>query len=177
MAFNLSDYVTGAESIEPSDFNGPEDGTYEFEITDIYPKEGSQANPDAVWIFVEYQLDSGRKYNELFTMPKDPARPTENERQAVGRYLSRLISLGVERSEVNRVNTDTLVGKTGTLTLRTTTNRKNQREYQNISKLVLHEGAQQAATPVGLGAPRQATMGTTVVPATARQNPFAPSAE
>lgn len=164
--FNLADYVTGAESIEPSDFNGPEDGTYQFEVTDIYVKDGSQANPDSRWIFVEYQLDTGRKYNELFTLPKDPERPTDKEQQTIGRYLSRLMTLGVERNQVNTVNAKTLIGRAGTLTLRTTTNRQSGREYQNISKLVVDE-------PGEVGG--QAVPGFQVggAPQTSKANPFA----
>lgn len=171
MAFSLSDYVTGAETIAPSDFSGPEDGTYEFELTDIYVKEGSQANPDARWIFVEYQLETGTKYNELFTLPKDPERPTENERKTIGRYLSRLQSLGVPRNEVNTVNTDTLVGRTGALTLRTTTNRQSGREYQNISKLVVNEPSAALDAHFG-GNPAQQVPGVRATPTSSAVNPF-----
>lgn len=169
MGINLSDFATGADSIKPSaGFDIPDD-TYEFEVSDIRHQQGTRNNPDAEYICIDYLLSTGQKHIEWFRLPADPQEPTIKERQTLSRYLARLVDLGVDRADVNTVDTDSIVGRTGVFTLLTTTS--NGREYQNIRHIRVEErGAPQAGAAVA--APAKAAPAPKPV-TTAAANPFA----
>ena len=115
MAGLLDDFGIDTSDIEVPSFE-IEDGIYEFEIGDVFVKNGSQNYPDKSWIIVEYLLgDSGHKKSEMFELPVDPANMTDKERQKIGWYVARMVDLGVTREEINTIDRDDLIGLRGTL--------------------------------------------------------------
>lgn len=115
MAGLLDDFGIDTSDIEVPSFE-IEDGIYEFEIGDVFVKNGSQNYPDRSWIIVEYILgDSGQKKSEMFELPVDPANMTDKERQKIGFYVSRMVDLGVSREEINTIDREDLIGLQGTL--------------------------------------------------------------
>jgi len=159
----LDDY-----GIDTSDIQAPsyelEDGIYEFEVGDVYVKQGSQAYPDRSWVIVEYLVgDEGKKKSELFELPQDPESITDRERTKLGYYVARLMDLGVERDAVNDVDRDDLIGLQGTLQLYSTPGKgKNAgKMFQNIKNVKV--GKSSAAPQPAQKKARQ----------TAASNPFA----
>lgn len=128
--------------IDTSDIEAPsyelEDGVYEFEVGDVYVKQGSQTYPDRSWVIIEYLIaDTGQKKSELFELPQDPENVTDRERTKLGYYVARLMDLGVERDAVNDVDRDDLIGLRGTLQLYSSAGKgKNTgKMYQNIKNV------------------------------------------
>lgn len=161
----LDDFGIDTNDIEVPSFD-IEDGIYEFEIGDVFVKNGSQNYPDRSWVIIEYLLgDAGQKKSEMFELPVDPANMTDKERQKIGYYVSRLIDLGVARDEVNTVDRDDLIGLQGTLQVYSQTGKgaNKGKLFQNIKNVKVSKGAAVAAAPVAKAAPRT----------TAAANPFA----
>lgn len=128
--------------IDTSDIEAPsyelEDGVYEFEVGDVYVKQGSQNYPDRAWVIVEYLIgDTGQKKSELFELPQDPENLTDRERTKLGYYVARLMDLGVERDKVNEIDRDDLIGLRGTLQLYSSAGKgKNTgKMFQNIKNV------------------------------------------
>jgi hypothetical protein len=159
----LSEFGIDANEIELPSYD-LEDGIYDFEVGNVYVKNGSQKHPDRSWIIMEYIVgDSGVRKSELFELPKDPQNMTDKEAQRIGYYVSRLVDLGVPREKVNDVDGDDLIGIRGTLTLYSQTGRGANagKLYQNI-KNVRVDKASAASQPQ----PK-------VAQKTAASNPFA----
>ena len=159
----LEDYGIDTSDIEAPSYD-LEDGIYEFEVGDVYVKQGSQAYPDRSWVIMEYLVgDSGIKKSELFELPQDPENVTERERQKLGYYVARLMDLGIERDEVNDVDRDDLIGLRGTLQLYSSAGKgKNAgKMYQNIKNVKVGKSSA-APQPAGKTARK-----------TAASNPFA----
>lgn len=109
------------------------DDWYDFEIGDVFLKEGTDNKPDDSWIIVEYLLgDEGKKKSEWFALPKDPDNPTDAEKTKLSFWKQRLDSLGVAPEDRNKVGRGELVGLTGTLQLKSTKSKKDGKMYQNI---------------------------------------------
>jgi len=133
----LDDYGIDTSEIETPSYE-LEDGIYEYEVGDVYVKQGSQAYPDRSWVIVEYLIgDEGKKQSELFELPQDPENMTDRERQKLGYYVARLMDLGVDRAAVNDVDRDDLIGLRGTLQLYSSAGKgKNAgRMFQNIKNV------------------------------------------
>lgn len=124
------------------------DGPYEFTVGDLFIKKGSKNQPDKAWIILEYLVgEGGKRFSELWEVPKDIHNMTEDEVKRMGRYKGRLVSLGVDESRVNQVTRDEVVGITGTFQLRTTEG-KGGRMYQNVRNLrVDSDGLNEFAQP------------------------------
>ena len=162
------------------------DGEYTFVVGDAYTLEGSKNFPDTTFIIIKLLLgDEGKEKNEWFGLPLDASNPTTKELGTLGRYKSRVISLGIAPEAVNSAGPDELVGISGSLTLLSTTNARGT--YQNIRDIVLNDApteaapaAPVAAAPKATRAPR-ATAAAPKVPAgapagaaaTVKVNPFA----
>lgn len=145
----LEDY-----GIDTSDIEAPsyelEDGIYEFELGDVYVKQGSQAYPDRSWVIMEYLVgDTGIKKSELFELPQDPENITDRERTKLGYYVARLVDLGIPRDEVNDVDRDDLIGLRGTLTLYSSAGKgKNAgKMFQNIKNVKVSKNSSDAPQP------------------------------
>lgn len=133
MASLLEEYNVDLTNVEaPDGYGRPADDLYEFVVGDVYIQEGSKNHPDKSWIIFKYLIgDQGKDYSELFSLPKDPTNPTDQEATRLGFYKQRLVSLGVAPEDANTVGRDDLVGIRGTFELRTTKG-KDGKEYQNI---------------------------------------------
>lgn len=139
---------------EAGDWN-VDDGIYEFNLLDVFLKKGTDKHPDTVWVIFKYGLDDdGTEYQEWFTMPEDPQSPTVKEKQKLGFYKQRLLSLGVAPEDVNTVNSDDLIGTTGVLQLKTTKG-KDGKDYQNVDN---------RSFKLGIGSDRDDYDGTPDVP-------------
>jgi hypothetical protein len=159
----LSEFGIDANEIELPSYD-LEDGIYDFEVGNVYVKNGSKTHPDRSWIIMEYIVgDGGTRKSELFELPKDPQNMTDKEAQRISYYISRLMDLGVPREKVNDVDGEDLIGIRGTLTLYSQTGRGANagKLYQNI-KNVRVDQASAASQPQ----PK-------VAQKTAASNPFA----
>lgn len=134
MAGLLEEFEIDLSSVEaPDTYGRPADDIYEFVVGDVYIQNGSKNHPEKSWIIFKYLLgDSGKEFSELFSLPNDPANPTEQEASRLGFYKQRLVSLGIAPEDVNTVGRDDLVGIRGTFELRTTKSARDGKEYQNI---------------------------------------------
>tara|TARA_R110000772_G_scaffold76574_3_gene165311 strand:- start:219 stop:707 length:489 start_codon:yes stop_codon:yes gene_type:complete len=133
----LDEYGIDTSEVETPSYD-LEDGIYEYELGDVYVKQGSQAYPDRAWVIMEYLIgDEGKKQSELFELPADPENMTDRERQKLGYYVARLMDLGVDRASVNDVDRDDLIGLRGTLQLYSSAGKgKNAgRMFQNIKNV------------------------------------------
>lgn len=159
----LSEFGIDATEIEAPSYD-LEDGIYDFEVGNVYVKNGSQAHPDRSWIIVEYLVgDNGVKKSELFELPKDPQNMTDREIQRLGYYVSRLMDLGVPREKVNDVDGEDLIGIRGTLTLYSQSGKGANagKLYQNIKNVRTEQ-----ASAASQSQPKMARK-------TAASNPFA----
>jgi hypothetical protein len=165
MAGLLDDFGIDTSDIEVPSFE-IEDGIYEFEIGDVFVKNGSQNYPDRSWIIVEYLLgDSGQKKSEMFELPVDPSNMTDKERQKIGFYISRMQDLGVAREDVNTVDRDDLIGLRGTLQVYSQSGKgaNKGKMFQNIKNVKVAKGDAPNAPKAAAPAAR----------ATSAANPFA----
>lgn len=163
----LDDFGIDTNDIEVPSFE-IEDGIYEFEIGDVFVKNGSQNYPDRSWVIIEYILgDTGQKKSEMFELPVDPSNMTDKERQKIGYYVARLIDLGVPRDEVNSVDRDDLIGLQGTLQVYSQTGKgaNKGKMFQNIKNVKVAAGTS-APAPAAKAAPAHTR-------ATSAANPFA----
>lgn len=127
----LEEYGLDVDAAEEFGFDVP-DGEYDFVIGDVFVRVGSKNQPDKSWLIIDYLLgETGKKHGELFGLPEDSSAPTEKEKAAIGRYKSRLLSLGFEEGTLNEIGRDELVGITGHFTLLTA------KGYQNIRNLAI----------------------------------------
>lgn len=157
--------------IDTSDIEAPsfeiQDDIYEFEIGDVFVKNGSQNYPDRSWIIIEYILgDTGQKKSEMFELPVDAENMTDKERQKIGFYVARLLDLGVSRDAVNTVDRDDLIGLRGTLQVYSQTGKgaNKGKTFQNIKNVkVFSDGASAPAT----------VKASVAAPKTSAANPFA----
>lgn len=137
----LLDAYAKLEDAQPNSFDLPDDA-YEFIVKRMFIKEGSASQPDVDWVVIEYILTNkhGRdaNYGELFRLPEDPDRPTEREAQTLGRYLSRLLSFGLNLDEAREAESEDIEGIEGTLQLVTQKGRTGG-SFQNIRSLRVGE--------------------------------------
>jgi hypothetical protein len=139
----LDDFGIDTNDIEVPSFE-IEDGNYEFEIGDIFVKNGSQNYPDRSWVIVEYIIgDTGQKKSEMFELPVDSDNITDKERQKLGYYVARLLDLGVDRNEVNSVDREDLIGLRGTLQVYSQSGKgaNKGKSYQNIKNVKVASNA------------------------------------
>ena len=152
------------------DFN-VEDGTYRFEIGDVFLKQytDKKTNTEKNAMIIDFLLgDEGKKKGEFFNLPDDLANPTPAELTKMSFWKQRLESLGFDKSQLNSIGRDELIGLTGTLKL---AHDKKTGKWQNVSDVVV-DGAPEVSAPVRNTAPAAAR------PARAGgvKNPFAPKA-
>jgi hypothetical protein len=164
----LDDFGIDTNDIELPSFE-VEDGIYEFEIGDMFVKNGSQNYPDRSWVIIEYILgDTGQKKSEMFELPVDASNMTDKERQKIGFYVQRLMDLGVSRDAVNSVDRDDIIGLQGTLQVYSQTGKgKNAgKQFQNIKSVKVAKASNESAPAVE----KKAAPATR---ATSAANPFA----
>lgn len=113
-------------------FSNPDDGLYEFEITEAHTQNGTKKNPDDTFFVINYSLDEAGSKQEWFTIAQD-GEVTDRAKQSLGFLKSRLIDLGFSASALNDLDPDDLEGIRGTLKLVTTKNAKG--EFQNIKSV------------------------------------------
>jgi hypothetical protein len=144
----LDDFGIDTNDIEVPSFE-INDGIYEFEIGDVFVKNGSTNYPDRSWVIVEYILgDSGQKKSEMFELPSDSDNITDKERQKLGFYVARLLDLGVDREEVNTVDRDDLIGLRGTLQVYSQSGKgaNKGKMFQNIKSVKVEKTSATAGT-------------------------------
>lgn len=173
----LDDYGIDTDNIEAPNYE-KEDGWYDFTIGDVFIKEGSQNNPDTTWLIIKYLLEdedgnSKGEVSDMFTLPADPANPTDKEQERLGWYVKRMLDFGFARNEINDIESDDLIGLRGALELKTK-RAKNGNDYQNIAKVRMAPQEPVAEAPKAKAAPKAtrpaARAGAT---RTAPGNPFA----
>lgn len=121
-------------------FKEPDDGLYEFEVSEAIAKHGTQNDPDAMGVIVKYLLDNGEFKSEYFAMPKDEDDENGNAVRGLANFKGRLIDLGFpdDADTLNSLELDDLVGITGAFRL-VTKRSKNGKDYQNINNIRVEE--------------------------------------
>ncbi len=156
------------------------DGTYEFEVGDMFIKEGWTDNDDARALIIEYLLSGedsdgkdvdGKKVSDWFTLPPedaDPSEYTDQEKRNLRNMIDRFADFGVPRHLVNKVGPDEIVGLTGQLTLRTRQGKGKYKgkEFQNIVAFTVDEPLD--ASTLG-GAPKAAPAAAAAKPTRTRR--------
>lgn len=178
----LDEYgVNTDEAVAPSYSETPP-GIYRFEVGDVFVKEGSTNDPDARWIIVSYNLeddfDNVFEKSELFALPEDAKNPTQAEKEKLGFYVQRVQDLtGCERSAVNDIERDDLIGITGTLQIvaRAGKGARKGETFYNVTKVKREERetVAAAAPAATAAAPKAAAVKKAPARATAPENPFA----
>lgn len=140
----LDDYNVDLDDFDTSTFDVP-DGVFDFAVGEVATQDGSKARPDQPMFYIHYILTSedGKNYTrrEYFDIPVDPSHPTDSDKRAMGRLKSRLLSFGFDENEVNGVQSEELVGISGTLQLVT------NKGFQNIRNLRVDEDEEPAPAP------------------------------
>ena len=176
----LEDYGIDTSDIEVPSFE-IDDDIYEFVIGDVFIQHGSKANPDGPdSLVISYQLgDEGKEKREYFNMPEDPEDVTPDEKKKLGWYVARMLDLGFDRSEINSITRDDLIGLTGTLQVYSQKGKgaNSGKTYQNIKNVRVAERSADeeptppVAAPKAAKAPAKTKAAST--PKTAAANPFA----
>lgn len=156
----LADYGIDTDDVEVPDFE-IDDGIYYFVIGDVFIQHGTKADPDGPdSVVISYRLTTdedddsdGKEKREYFNLPEDPENPDDDEKKKLGWYVKRLLDLGFERSEINNVGRDDLIGLTGTMQLVHVAGKgaNKGKTFQNIRSLKVDEevpAAPVAGTPV-----------------------------
>jgi hypothetical protein len=148
-----------------------EDGIYTFEIGDVFLKAytDKRTRAEKNGMIIDFLLgDEGKKKGEFFRFPDDLTNPTAKEVADLSFWKQRLESLGFDKSQMNGVGRDDLIGLTGTLKL---AHDKKTGKYQNVFDVVV-TGAPEVSAPVRKTAPAA----TRPARAGGVKNPFAPKA-
>jgi hypothetical protein len=136
-----------------SNFSGPDDGSYEWEISEDARRDGTPSKPNYVYITFDYDLDEAGSFREWFTIGvKDDSGDIDTEHEAAKKSLpylkQRLESLGFDPHTYEPGDAE---GLTGSFRLQTKkgTGRNKDNTYQNIvpSSFVVYEGAEPAPEP------------------------------
>ena len=125
----FDDLGVDMDSIKAGGFSDPDDGTYEFIISEGTIRNGSTNKPDTTFYTIEYSLDEAGSKTEWFTIAENGV-VTERALQSLGFLKSRLQDLGIDASEFDPEETD-LEGISGVFQLKTTKDRKGI-DRQNI---------------------------------------------
>lgn len=173
----LGEYGIDLDEVEVPNFNIPDD-IYEFEITDVYIKNGTSKDPEQVSLVITFSLgDEGKSKDEWFRLPKDASAPTEKELQSLGFYKRRIMDLGFDESEINSVSREDLIGITGTLQVFTKDGYQNIKNVKVVEAGELEEApeaeAPAAKAPRARAAATAAATEQKAAAAGVRKNPFA----
>jgi hypothetical protein len=156
----LEEYGLDVDAAEEFGFEVP-DGEYDFVVGDVFVRVGSKNQPDKSWLIIDYLLgETGKKHGELFGLPEDSSAPTDKEKAALGRYKTRLLSLGFEEGTLNEIGREELVGIAGHFTLLTS------KGYQNIRNLTIPDDGENqfSGAKEGPGNPARAIVEDEVAP-------------
>lgn len=138
----LDDYQIDLNEVEEPNYD-IDDDFYEFVVSDMFIKEGTKKDPNAVNLVIDYSLgDSGKSKQEWFGLPEDASSPTTKEIQKLGFLKLRLKSLGASDEQLQSIDPDDFIGLSGTLEVFT------NKGYQNIRNVRLDEDASDAETEV-----------------------------
>lgn len=135
----FDDYGIDPESIKESSFDFA-DGTYRFEISEAEERNGSTNNPYNDYFVIVFQLEdengdaAGEKQNwtTLRRSDEDGNDIGLLKGHEVGLSILKgmLKQLGIKGSQLSNFTGEEIVGKTGTLTLKTTN--RNGKSNQNL---------------------------------------------
>lgn len=127
----FDDFDIDMDDVKAAGFSNPDDGTYEFEITEARIQNGTKKAPDDVAFVISYNLDEAGTKQEWFTVAQD-GEMTARAKQSLGFLKSRLIDLGFTGS-LNDIAPEDLEGIRGTLKLVTSKTAKG--EFQNVKNV------------------------------------------
>lgn len=136
----LDEYGLDVSEYDAPGFEVP-DGVYEFVVGDYFIKNGSAKNPDKAWVIMEYTLDTGKKFSELWELPADMSNLTEAEKDKMGRLNQRLQSLGLTPEQAASADRDDVVGISGSFQLRSSVGKKGG-TFQNIRNLRVYDSGE-----------------------------------
>lgn len=112
-----------------------DDGFYEFEIVEALRQNGTQNRPDDTKLIIKFDLDEAGTYWDWYTIAVDGDSEHPDAKRSLGYLKTTLLALGFKLSELNDIDYEDLEGIRGTFELKTTKNKKTNKEYQNIRNL------------------------------------------
>lgn len=154
---NLTEFATGADQLKPAEtgvYTKPKPDTYEYTIEKIgiYTNDKDGPNKGSKSIYIDYRLGNGQQFREYFGLPRVYGQETDKERQALQRYLRRLVDLGVPAETVNSfTDTDSMAGWTGVFTIIETVS--GGKPYLNLRSIRPSQGAGDATQAQLAGQP------------------------
>lgn len=140
----FDDYDIDIDQVKENSFDVA-DGVYLFEVAEAEVLDGTANKPNDTFFIIDYQLedengDAAGQKREWFTLAQDGER-TKRVTQSLGFLKSRLLGLGLKGSQLTEFDGSELVGKRGSIQLKTTPGKNGKGEFQNIRNVKLAEGA------------------------------------
>lgn len=132
----LDDYQIDLNEVEANTFDVP-DGIYSYMVGDQDIQQGTKKDPEQDYLRIHYILDDDNKqykYTEFLKLPKDTSNLTDDAKQQLGRIKSRVMALGFSEEGAGSVETDDLIGLSGTLQL-VTSKGKTGGTFQNVRNM------------------------------------------
>lgn len=178
----FDDYGIDPDSIKDSGFGIP-DGTYLYEVSEAENQDGSTNHPNNVFHIITFQLEnengeSEGEYKNWTTLKNadedgDELPLTKGHQYGLSLLKGHLKNLGIKPAELESYNGSQIIGKTGTLSFKTT--KRNGKENQNMTIVSVDEGSGPQPKKAAAKAPAKAAPARRAKPAPVEdddENPF-----
>lgn len=144
----FNDYDIDIDSVKENNFD-VEDGVYHFEVAEAEVLDGTQNKPDDTFFIIDYQLedengDAAGQKRAWYTLAQD-GEITKRAQQSLSFLKSDLMKLGLKGAQLADFDGSEIVGKRGTLQLKTTPGKNGKGEFQNIRNIRLDESDEEEA--------------------------------
>lgn len=156
----FSDYDIDIDSVKENNFDVA-DGVYLFTVAEAEVLDGTANKPDDTFFIIDYQLedengDAAGQKREWFTLAQDGDATTKRAKQSVSFLKARLVSLGLKGAQLVDFDGSEIVGKTGSLQLKTTPSKNGGGEFQNIRNVRVVEDSEDEEPAPKKTAPKRA---------------------
>lgn len=144
----FTDYDIDIDSVKENNFD-VDDGVYRFEVAEAEVLDGTQNKPDDTFFIIDYQLedengDAAGQKRAWYTLAQD-GELTRRAQQSLSFLKSDLMKLGLKGAQLADFDGSEIVGKRGTLQLKTTPGKNGKGEFQNIRNIRLDETEEEEA--------------------------------
>lgn len=150
----FSDYDIDIDSVKENSGFDVEDGVYQFTIAEADTLDGTPNKPDTTFFYIDYSLedengDTAGIKRAWYTLAEDGDTDTKRVKQSMSFLKGDLLRLGLKGSQLADFDGSELVGRTGTLQLKTGAGKNGKQGYQNIRNIRLDDGdeAEEAPAP------------------------------
>ena len=154
----FADYDIDIDEVKESNFDVA-DGTYRFTVADAEVLDGTENKPDTTFFIIDYQLedemgDAAGQKRAWYTLAEDRRSDTKRAKQSTSFLKSDLLKLGMKGAQLSDFDGSEIVGKTGTLTLKTGPGKNGKPGFQNIRNIRLDEDDEPEEKPAKKAAPK-----------------------